>query len=112
MHSPLALRNNQTGIRALLRIAIPLALAELGWMAMGVVDTIMAGGLPDSAVAIGATSVGNAAFYGLGIFGLGLMSGMDAIVSQAYGARDHDGVKRGLASGLMLALCVMPFLMA
>ena len=34
----------------MLRIAIPLALAELGWMSMGVVDTIMVGRLPDSAV--------------------------------------------------------------
>ena len=31
--------------RPMLRMALPLALAELGWMAMGVVDTIMAGRL-------------------------------------------------------------------
>ena len=64
-------------IRAMLRIAIPLALAELGWMAMSVVDNIMVGGLPDSAAAIGATSVGSALFYGVAIFGLGMMSGLD-----------------------------------
>ena len=50
----------------MLRIAIPLALAELGWMSMGVVDTIMVGRLP--------ASVGNALFYAFAIFCLGLMS--------------------------------------
>ena len=49
----------------MLRIAIPLALAELGWMV---------GRLPDSAVSIGAASVGNALFYAFAIFCLGLMS--------------------------------------
>ena len=38
-----------------LRLALPLVFAELGWMSMGVVDTIMVGRLPNSAVAIGAT---------------------------------------------------------
>src|ERR1700735_1696468 len=63
----------------MLRIAIPLALAELGWMFMGVVDTIMVGRLPDSAVSIGAASVGNALFYSFAIFGIGLMSGLDTL---------------------------------
>jgi MATE family multidrug resistance protein len=72
----------------MLRIAIPLALAELGWMSMGVVDTIMVGRLPESAVSIGAASVGNALFYAFAIFGLGLMSGLDTLVSHAFGAND------------------------
>ena len=70
-------------IRSMLRIAIPLALAELGWMAMGLVDTIMVGRLPASAISIGAASVGNALFYVFAIFGIGLMSGLDTLVSHA-----------------------------
>jgi len=70
----------------MLRIAIPLALAELGWMAMGVVDTIMVGHLPDSAVSIGVASVGNALFYGFTTFGMGLLAGLDTLVSHAFGA--------------------------
>ncbi len=96
----------------MLRIALPLALAELGWMAMGVVDAIMVGHLPDSAVAIGATSVGNAAFYGLGLFGLGLLSGLDPVVSQAYGADDWPRARRGLSAGLFLSLICSPVLIA
>ena len=32
-------------LRPMLRLAAPLAMAELGWMAMGFVDTLMAGRL-------------------------------------------------------------------
>jgi len=94
----------------MLRITIPLALAELGWMSMGVVDTIMVGRLPDSAVSIGAASVGNALFYGFAIFGIGLMSGLDTLVSHAFGANDWPAARRALASGLGLALCATPVL--
>ena len=39
--------------RLTLRLALPLIIAEVGWMSMGVVDTIMVGRLPNSAIAIG-----------------------------------------------------------
>jgi MATE family multidrug resistance protein len=111
MNLQLVSRSRSSEARALLGIAIPLALGELGWMAMGVVDTIMVGRLPDSAVAIGATSVGSAVFYAFAIFALGLMSGMDARVSQAFGASDWRGARRSLAGGLALAgLTVLPIM--
>src|SRR5438094_568875 len=91
-------------IRSMLRIAIPLAFAELGWMSMSVVDNIMVGRLPDSAVAIGSASIGGALFYGFAIFGIGLMSGLDTLVSHAYGAGDMPKARRSLVSGLALAV--------
>ena len=94
----------------MLRIAVPLALAELGWMSMGVVDTIMVGRLPDSAVSIGAASIGNALFYSFAIFGIGLLSGLDTLVSHAFGANDWPAARRALASGLGLGLCATPIL--
>ena len=97
-------------IRAVLRIAIPLAFAELGWMSMSVVDNIMVGRLPDSATAIGSASIGSAFFYAFAIFGIGLMSGLDTLVSQAFGAGDWPEARRSLVSGLALAACVTPFL--
>jgi len=96
----------------MLRIALPLALAELGWMSMGVVDTIMVGRLPESALAIGATSVGGALFYGFAIFGLGLMSGLDTLVSHAWGAGDLPEARRSMRAGLILAACFTAPLMA
>ncbi len=97
-------------IRAMLRIAIPLAFAELGWMSMYVVDNIMVGHLPDSAVAIGAASVGGALFSVFAIFGIGLMSGLDTLISQAYGAGNPPEAHRVLASGLTLAIGLSPLI--
>ncbi len=103
---------HSTGLGAMLRIALPLALAELGWMVMGIVDTVMVGRLPDSAVAIGATSVGGALFYSFGVFGLGLMSGLDTLVSQAYGAGDLPSARRAMWAGLVLSMLAAPGFMA
>ncbi|HKD14125.1 MAG TPA: MATE family efflux transporter, partial [Candidatus Angelobacter sp.] len=72
--------------RPMLRLALPLALAELSWVAMGLVDTMMVGRLPYSAVAIGAVSLGTIFFYTIGIVGSSIMLGLDTLVSQAYGA--------------------------
>ena len=36
-------------LRPMLRIALPLVTAELGWMMMGLVDTVMVGRLPNAA---------------------------------------------------------------
>jgi MATE family multidrug resistance protein len=99
-------------IHAMLRIAAPLALAELGWMSMGVVDIMMVGRLPDSAVAIGATSVGSALFYPFAIFGLAMMAGMDTLVSHAFGRCDMEDGRRSLVSALALALLASPLLIA
>ena len=48
-----------------LRLAVPLVLAELGWMAMGVVDTMFVGRV--GAEAIGAVGLGTMVFYGIAI---------------------------------------------
>jgi len=82
-------------------LAVPVVLSELGWMAMGVVDTIMVGRLGPAA--IGAVALGNAICYTPSIFGVGLMLGLDTLVAQAYGRKDHDECHRWLAQGVYLA---------
>jgi MATE family multidrug resistance protein len=95
------LTNLRREFRPMLRMALPLALAELGWMAMGVVDTIMAGRL--GAAAIGAGSLGGNLFYPIAIFGTGLLAGMDTLVSQSFGAGDPRDCRRSLVNGVWLA---------
>ena len=85
----------------MLRMAAPLALAELGWMAMGTVDTIMAG--PLGAAAIGAGSLGGMLFYPIVISGAGVLLGMDTLVAQSFGADDPRDCRRTLLDGLWLA---------
>src|SRR5580693_3388787 len=45
-------------IAPMLRLALPLVMAEVGWMSMGVVDTVMVGHLPRPAVTISAVALG------------------------------------------------------
>src|SRR3981189_622896 len=86
----------------MVRLAAPLVLAELGWMAMGVVDTMVVGRV--SAEAIGAVSIGAMLFYTAGIFASGLLLGLDTVVSRAFGARDLEDCRRSLVNGIWLAL--------
>lgn len=88
-------------LRAMVSLAVPVVLSELGWMAMGFVDTMMVGRLGPAA--IGAVALGNAICYTPSIFGIGLMLGLDTLVSQAYGREDHDECHRWLAQGVYLA---------
>jgi MATE family, multidrug efflux pump len=95
-----------------LRLAIPLVLAELGWMSMAIVDTMMVGRLPNSAVAIGAVSLGSAIFIVLALFGEGLLLGLDTLVAQAFGAGNREDCHRSLINGVYLSLALTPLLSA
>jgi multidrug resistance protein, MATE family len=95
----------------MLRLAAPLALTELGWLSMGFVDTVMVGRLPDSATAIGAVSLGTTLFYTIGIFGSGIMLGLDTLVAQAYGAGKLEECHRMMWSALYLSLLLSPAVM-
>jgi MATE family multidrug resistance protein len=94
-----------------LRLGLPLIIAEVGWMSMGIVDTIMVGRLPDSAVAIGATGLGQSLYHSVAIFGGGLLLGLDTFVAQAYGRKDLHDARISLVNGLFLALALTPILM-
>ena len=84
-----------------LTIAIPVILAELGWMAMGVVDTVMVG--PLGPEAISAAGVGTSMHMGFVVLGMGILLGLDTLVSQAFGRNDLADCHRWLFDGLTLA---------
>src|SRR5271154_2243999 len=92
------------------RLAAPLILAEVGWMTMGVVDTMAVGRV--SAAAIGAVSLGTMIFYTIGIFASGLLLGLDTLVSQAFGAGDLDDCRHSLINAVWLAVFLMVPVMA
>jgi MATE family multidrug resistance protein len=96
-------------IRSLLALALPVILAEIGWMAMGLVDTVMVA--PLGPAAISATGMGSGVFTAIVIFGMGLMLGLDTFVSQAYGARRLDECVAWLHQGVWLAAIIGPVLM-
>ncbi len=93
----------------MLALAVPVVAAELGWVAMGTVDTMMVGRV--SAEAIGAVSLGTALFLAVAIFGMGLLLGLDTLVSQAFGAGRIDDCHRCFFQGVYLSLALAPVLM-
>ena len=97
--------------RPMLALATPIVLAELGWMTMGIVDTMMVGRQSNSAVAIGAVSLGSILYYTVAIFGTGLMLGLDTLVSHSYGAGDLQDAHRSLVNGVYLSFALAPVLM-
>jgi MATE family multidrug resistance protein len=94
------------------RLALPLVLAELGWMSMAIVDTVMVGHLPDSATAMGAVSLGSNIFMVLALFGAGLLMGLDTLVSQAFGAGQREDCHRSLINSIYLSIALTPILAA
>jgi MATE family multidrug resistance protein len=108
----LHLQTLRAEMRPTLRLALPLVLAEIGWMTMGIVDTVMVGHLPDSANAIGAVSISSSIFNVVAFFGGGLLIGLDTLVAQAFGAGKREDCHRSLINGIYLSLVMTPFLMA
>jgi MATE family multidrug resistance protein len=86
----------------MVRLAVPVVVAELGWIAMGIVDIAMVGRL--GAAAIGAVGVGSVLFIAVVVFGIGVLLGLDPLIAQAYGAGRLDECHRWLFHGLGLSL--------
>ena len=89
-------------LRALLELAGPVVLVQLGLYAMGAVDAAFMGRV--SAVEFAALSIGHAYTFTLLGLGMGTLAALDPIVSQAWGARDLFAVGRGVQRGIVLAL--------
>ena len=79
---------------------------------MTIVDTMMVGRLPNSAVAMGAVSLGSGIFMVLALFGEGLLLGLDTLVAQAFGAGKREDCHRSLINGVYLSIALTPFLAA
>jgi len=95
-------RPTRADLAALLRLAAPLVLIQVGAMLMGVVDTIMVGRV--SAQALAAVALGNLYHFVFTLFGMGVLMALDPIIAQALGAHDELAVARGLQRGLVLSI--------
>ncbi len=93
-----------------LRLASPLVLAELGWMGMVFVDTVMVGRVSPQAIA--GVSLGGMLFYTAAIFGSGLLLGLDTVISQAFGAGKVADCHRSLVNSLYVCLVLAPVVVA
>src|ERR1700722_3412378 len=87
-----------------LRLAVPIALTQLGQIAMMTTDLVLIGRLGDEAVA--AAALAHTVFFISFTFGMGLVSAVAPLAAQAFGARDPRMVRRALRVGLWAALAM------
>jgi len=97
---------------AMIRIALPLALAEVGWMSMGLVDTVMVGHLPDPAVPLSAAALAQVLYNTLAFGVGGILLALDTTISQAHGAEDYPAANRWFFQGVLLATAIALLLMS
>jgi MATE family multidrug resistance protein len=87
-----------------LKLAVPLALTQLGQIAMMTTDLAFIGRLGDGAVA--AAALAHTIFFVSFTVGMGLVSAVSPLAAQAHGARNPRRVRRSLCVGLWAALLI------
>jgi MATE family multidrug resistance protein len=89
-------------LRATIALAVPVVLVQLGFMLMGVVDTLMVGRV--SARVLAAVALGNLYYFNVTILATGSLMALDPIVAQAVGAGEAESVARAMQRGLIIAM--------
>ncbi len=97
-------RSRWAEVRRLGHLAGPAALTQLGYVGLGAVDTAMLGRV--GAEELGAAALGNLWSFGTATFAMGILLGMDPLVSQAHGARDVEALGRTLQRALLVAVAL------
>ncbi len=92
-------------LQAMLRLAVPIVVVQVGMMLLGVVDTMVVGRLSSEALA--AVALGHVMIVAVSSFGIGMLLALDPLVAQAVGARDTTAVRRSVQRGLLIALGLM-----
>ena len=88
-----------------MRLALPVVVAQVGMMLLGVVDTMVVGRMSSEALA--AVALGHVAIIAVSSFGVGLLLALDPLVAQAVGAGDTVAIRRSVQRGMVLAIGLM-----
>jgi len=88
-----------------LRLAAPVAISQIGMLAMGLVDTLLVGRL--GATELAAVALGDALYFSFAVFAVGLIMSMDPLISQAFGAQDPEAASEAYRLGRWLALALV-----
>jgi multidrug resistance protein, MATE family len=86
---------------AIFVLGVPLMVTQMGQSLLGVVDVAILGRAGPAL--LGGVGLGNALYFGIGILGMGVMHGLDPLVSQALGAGDPGRARRLVWQGAWLA---------
>src|SRR6185295_3770094 len=84
-----------------IKLALPIALTQLGQVAMMTSDLALLGRLGNQVVA--ASALAHTILFAAFVIGMGIVSAVSPLASQAFGARDPRMVRRALRVGLWAA---------
>nr|WP_086938653.1 MATE family efflux transporter [Thaumasiovibrio occultus] len=88
--------------KQLLRLAVPVFIAQVAQTSMGFVDTVMAGGVSPTDMA--AVAVASSVWLPTLLFGLGILMALVPVISQLYGRSKTEDIPFQLQQGIYLAL--------
>lgn len=95
-------RLNWIEFKILMRLSLPLILAQLAQSSMGFVDTLMAGRV--GATDLAAVAVGSSIWFPVFILLLGILNALTPSVSHAYGQKDNAAIRALIPQGLYLGI--------
>lgn len=95
-----------TELRYLTPIAIPAVLSQLAQMAMGVIDTVMAGHYSNDALA--AIAIGSSLLHPVLVFFMGLFLAFNPVIAHFRGANAEQKIGAHFRLGIVLALVFSP----
>ncbi len=90
--------------RLTLRLAVPLMIGQLSQMLLGVADTLMIGALGVTEMA--ALTFANALFHVPFVFGIGVLTAVSVLSSNAAGAGDAAAVRASCRHGVYVSLAL------
>ncbi len=88
--------------RAIIRLSVPVFIAQIAQTSMGFVDTVMAGGY--SATDMAAVAVASSIWMPAILFGIGLLMAMVPMIAQLNGASKATAIPFQFQQGLYMAL--------
>lgn len=91
-------------LREFLKLAIPLASAQVAQSATGFADTIMMGRLGADQLAAGGLAA--ITFFSIMITASGMVTGVSPLIAEAFGAGQHNRIQHIARQGLWLSLLV------
>lgn len=89
-------------IKKIIKLSIPIFIAQFAQTAMGFVDTVMAGGV--SANDMAGVAIASSIWLPCILFGVGVLMALIPLTAQAHGANDTTGIPSIGQQGLYLAL--------
>ncbi len=101
---------NRSYTKALLTLALPVMVTQVGQVSVNLFDNIIVGKLL-GAQALASVSLGNAVFFSIFVFALGFSLAIPPLVSEAHSRSDHETINSVFRHGFIINMTIGLLLM-